>query len=211
MVTFIEGFDRGISAAKLSELSGSGTSWIVGGSSFENLARDDVRLESLGGDSASAIISKECLDIARTMVDTLQGATLPASESDTVGRIVVFADEGDETTGIPSVETCATALGLKPTAGGCDLRAESFVDAKDWSGSCNSAFCYDEDYMEQFEHEDDWSADDRKIVATTNAMVAELVDHFEFNMSDRIVCGPVLYGGRKDNTIIAVLSMRVWT
>ena len=46
MVTFIEGFGRGISAARLSEVSGS---WIVGGSSFENLARDDVRLESLGG------------------------------------------------------------------------------------------------------------------------------------------------------------------
>eukprot|EP00536_Pseudo-nitzschia_multiseries_P013606 jgi/Psemu1/310100/fgenesh1_kg.593_\ len=139
---------------------------------------------------------------------------LPASETDTTGRIVLFVDEtAGETTGtIPSVETCANALGLKATTadGCCDLRAESAVFAKDWSKPPCVTFCYDETYLE--DEDEEFIGDDyRKILAVTNIMLSELTDHFEFNMSDEVVCAPVLYGGRKGNVIIAVLSMRVWT
>ena len=200
-----------ISAAKLSEESGSGTSWIVGGSSSENLAKDDVIHESLGEvalSSSSCAVSKECLDVAREMAETLQGATLPASENDTTGRVVVFVDE--EASGLPSIETCMNALGLKSNVDGRDLRAEMNITAMDWS-ECKGGFCREDDYIDDFECEDDLSTDDQKIIATTKLMASELTDHFEYNMTERIVCGPVLYGGRKGKAIIAVLSMRVWT
>eukprot|EP00536_Pseudo-nitzschia_multiseries_P003605 jgi/Psemu1/302051/fgenesh1_kg.56_\ len=209
MVTYVEGFDEPVSAAKLSEISvGDGTSWMFGRLGFENLARDDVLLEPLEGARESTTVSKECWNVARAMADTLQQAMLPASETDTTGRIVLFVDETGETTGIPSVETCANALGLKPTAEGRDLRAESTVFATDWSKPPCVTFCYDEIYVEDL---DELGDDHRNILAVTNIMLSELTDHFEFNMSDEVVCAPVLYGGRKGNAIIAVLSMRVWT
>jgi len=207
-----------VRGAKLSLESGE---WIVGGEFEENLGREDVHLESLEAAYGSTAVSssleassgptafsKECLDVARAMVDTLQQATLPASESDVTGRILLFADETGKTTGIPSVETCVNALGLKLTFDGYDVRAVSTVEARDWSNPKYAAFCYEKDEMQD---EDDWYDDDKKIVATTKVMISELTDHFEFNMSDEIVCAPVLYGGRKENAIIAVLSMRVWT
>ena len=55
------------------------------------------------------------------------------------------------------------------------------------------------------------SDNDRKILAATGLMDSELTDHFEFNMSDEIVCAPVLYGGRSGSNIVAVLSMCVLT
>lgn len=208
MVLCVEGFpDQGVSAAELSEISGSGTSWIVGGAGWDNLARRDVRHASLDDDGAASAngVAKDGVALARRLAGVLQGAALPASESDTVGRIVLFAD--DRTTGLPSIETCVAALGLKETADGCDLVTESTLIAKDWSGS--TTFCFDADDEDDLDFEHD--PNNLKIATATIMMATELTDHFEYNMSERIVCGPVLYGGRKGNAIVAVLSMRVWT
>jgi hypothetical protein len=199
--------DGPISASKLSEKSGSGTSWLVGGSSFENLANDNVIHESFDKINPSLCSdAEECIDIAQRMNDSIKGATLPASESDTIGRIVIITCD-TSTTGLPTIETCVNALGLKSNVNGYDLIAESTITAKDWSKCIKYGFCFEDDSDEV-----DEESDQSKVIATTKIMASEITDHFEYNMSENIVCAPVLYGGRKGSTsFIAVLSMRVWT
>ena len=92
-------------------------------------------------------------------------------------------------------------------------------------------FCYDD----EVDDIDEATSDQSKIISATKIMSSELIDHFEYNMSERIVCAPVLFGGRikiepttKDNddddddnnnkeketpssVFVAILSMRVWT
>ena len=54
--------------------------------------------------------------------------------------------------------------------------------------------------------------DQRRIQAATSIMAADLRDHFELNFSEEVACAPVMYGGRaSDGSVVAVLSMRVWT
>jgi hypothetical protein len=205
--------DGPISASKLSEKSGSGTSWLVGGgSSFENLANENIVHESFDRSSIDPSFlcssnAEECIDIAQRMNDSIKGATLPASESDTIGMVVIITCD-TSTTGLPTIETCVNALGLKSNVNGYNLIAESTITAKDWSKCIKYGFCFDDDIIE----EDDEESDQSKIIATTKIMASELTDHFEYSMSENIVCAPVLYGGRKGPTsFIAVLSMRVWT
>jgi len=107
---------------------------------------------------------------------------------------------------------CVNALGLKGNVDGWDLLAESTIDTtKNWSNYITTGFCFEE---EDVDDNDDINSNQRKVIATTKIMASELTDHFEYNMSENIVCAPVLYGGRvkgSSNSFIAVLSMRVWT
>eukprot|EP00533_Pseudo-nitzschia_delicatissima_P013042 CAMPEP_0197275694 /NCGR_PEP_ID=MMETSP1432-20130617/14244_1 /TAXON_ID=44447 /ORGANISM="Pseudo-nitzschia delicatissima, Strain UNC1205" /LENGTH=215 /DNA_ID=CAMNT_0042741623 /DNA_START=63 /DNA_END=710 /DNA_ORIENTATION=- len=215
MVLFVEGFGDRVKADKLSEVSAGWIGWMIGGDNTENLAKESVWHESLENARASPghSIGKESFAIAMNLAQTLGHATLPASESDTTGRIIVFSDD-ESNTGLPSVQACVDALGLKRTIGGIDLLAESSVTPKDWSSYSSYGFCYEEeDEIVEEDAEGEDGIDYRKILAATRLMESELTDHFEYNVSEKIVCAPVLYGGRHNNSnaIVAVLSMRVWT
>lgn len=52
---------------------------------------------------------------------------------------------------------------------------------------------------------------DIKVFLATRLLHQRLQHTFEFNMSDKVIAAPVLYGGIIDNHIVGVLSMRVWT
>jgi len=206
MVLYIEG--RRITAAAYSD---SCSTWAGAGMSDENLAKETVFYESLeeaeSNQDSVDNLGEYTLTLARSLADTLDGATLPASESDVIGRIVIFAD--GKTAGLPSKEACVEALGLKGTVNGFDLSAESTLTAKDWFEHAEVGFCYqDQEDREGVNYD---SEDDRKMLETTQQLAAELTDHFEYNMTDEICCAPILYGGRRDKAIIAVLGMRVWT
>uniref|UniRef100_A0A7S0C0T2 Uncharacterized protein n=1 Tax=Proboscia inermis TaxID=420281 RepID=A0A7S0C0T2_9STRA len=121
------------SASTLSKISGSGTSWILGGSSGINLARADVMHQEL--DEAP----EEALMIAERMSLALEGAVLPASESDTVGRVVVVTNTG--TNGLPSKSSLVEALGLKTEVDGVVLLAEATIEHKSFAASTGT-FCY---------------------------------------------------------------------
>lgn len=238
-----------ILASKLSEISGSGLSWMIGGSSSENLATDQIMHGAIPSTSSSVPIlgtttrisdnsstSTRSIDTAQRLIGALDGATVPAGESDTVGRIVIICCDHDHDTsssGPPSVNTCMKALGLKMTVDRIKLREESTMTKKDWSSLTHQkyGFCYDD----EVDDIDDATSDQSKIISATKIMSSELIDHFEYNMSEQIVCAPVLYGGRikiepttadnddddDDNNnkkqetpssvFVAILSMRVWT
>lgn len=192
-----------VSAAALSEESGSGTSWLVGGEGEENLADGAVMHRDIKDAPPSAGT------VARRMSLALASAWLPASESDTRGRVVVITGAGS--TGVPPKHSLLSALGLKHNVDGKNLMDEAQVTPKDYVGpKASKGFCfmdYDTDDCEDSE-----DSDKPKVKATTTIMGAELSDHFELNFSDEIVCAPVLYGGRaSDGNVVAVLSMRVWT
>lgn len=221
MVLYIEGFGgRRIRATEVSEASGP---WEAGRWENIRLVGDEVWYEPLedalvcSEDAALADISGEAFVFAESLAEALDHATLPAGESDTTGRVVVFSD--DETNaggGIPTVEACVSALGLTGTIVETDgtstnILEESTVEARNWESMLDRGFCHEDedDDLEDYIDDGDW----RKILAATARMAEGLTDHFEFNMSDAVVCAPVLYGGRHNNsnTIVAVLSMRVWT
>ena len=191
-------FMRGpMSAAGLSEVSGSGSSWMIGGSSDENLADAGVIHGDLDAAPAAA------RSVAERMDQTLDGAILPASESDTTGRVVVVTGAG--LSGAPDKAGLLAALGLKQAVDDKVLLDEARLTAKDYS-TASSGFCF----MEEEDVEED--EDRRRVKATTAIMSTDLSDHFELNFSEAIVVAPVLYGGRaSDGNIVAVLSMRVWT
>jgi hypothetical protein len=191
-----------VSAAALSEVSSSGTSWIVGGEGEENLADATVIHRDLASAPATARA------IAERMSQALDSAWLPASESDTQGRVVVITGAGSS--GVPTPGGLLSALGLKDHVDGKVLADEAEVTPKDYSQpSVAKGFCYI-----SFDEDDDDEEDENKtrVKATTTIMRAELSSHFELNFSDEIVVAPVLYGGRAgDGNVVAVLSMRVWT
>ena len=191
-------FMRGpMSAAGLSEVSGSGSSWMIGGSSDENLADAGVIHGDLDAAPAAA------RSVAERMDQALDGAILPASESDTTGRVVVVTGAG--LSGAPDKAGLLAALGLKQAVDDKVLLDEARLTAKDYS-TASSGFCF----MEEEDVEED--EDRRRVKATTAIMSTDLSDHFELNFSEAIVVAPVLYGGRaSDGNIVAVLSMRVWT
>lgn len=202
MLLYIQG--PRISAAAYSD---SCTTWAGAGLSDENLAKETVFYESLAEADSKAVdaLGEYALTLAGSLADTLDEAILPASESDVVGRVVIFAD--GKTSGVPSKEACLEALGLKEIVNGFDLLDESTLESVDWWERVQVGFCYDnEEDREGVDGEDD-----RKMLAATEQLAAELTDHFEYNMTDQICCAPILYGGRRDKAIIAVLGMRVWT
>ena len=192
------------SAARLSTQSGSGTSWIIGGSSFENLAHEHIHHRELTDAPPTA------RDVAYRMTEALDGAILPASESDTVGRVVVITGLAMDDKRLPSAGDLLTALGLKEEVDGCVLLNEARVTERDFTQP-NLGFC-DEGNADEEEYDDYAYPDKSKMVATTEIMGSELTNHFELNFSEAIVCAPVLYGGRvADGNLVAVLSMQVWT
>lgn len=203
--------ENAISAATLSIESGSGTSWIVGGSGQSNLAEETIMHKEL---SEAPEIAKES---ATRLIKSLQNAILPASESDTVGRVVIIEyinkiEKIDSSNNIVTKEACFEALGLKKNdVDGISLIDEANVKERNFNSlKGRKGFCYYEDDSDEEEDED--NDDKKKVRMTTEIMAKELTHHFEFNFSERIVCAPVLYGGRaSDGNIVAILSMRVWT
>lgn len=194
-----------VSAAELSRQSGSGTSWIIGGSSFENLCRDDH--QHLPLDQAPA---GTALEISQQLHTTLDGAILPGSESDSMGRVVLIASEssGD---GLPERQALLDALGMKETVDGVNLGGEATLRRKEDLEEIWLGWEHDEDEYIQEELENN-NSDVAKARRTTMLMARELKHHFEFNFSEEIVCAPVLYGGRaSDGNLVCILSMRVWT
>jgi hypothetical protein len=189
-----------LSAAELSHLSGSGTSWILGGSSDENLAEDNVIHGDITAAPHAARLVAERLSVA------LGDAILPASESDTTGHVVVIVGAGDD--GLPDKSGLLAALGLKFQVDDVVLFDEATLEAKDYL-QAHRGFCY---MNEDDEQDVEDSHDRRRIRAATSIMCTDLSDHFELNFTDAIVAAPVLYGGRAcDGSVVAVLSMRVWT
>ena len=196
-----------LSAAELSRQSGSGTSWMIGGSSSENLCIEGHDHRSL--DEAPP---GPALDIARRIDAALDGAILPASESDTLGRVVLVECDGssfDED--LPSKRTLLDALGMKRTVSDrINLHDEATLETVNlenrdvWLG-------FEDDQITQEQPEED-DSDVVKAKRVTDIMVADLTGHFELNFSENIVCAPVLYGGMASGgNIVCVLSMRVWT
>lgn len=70
-----------VSAAELSDVSGNGTPWMLGGSSDENIAEGNV----MHGDIAAA--PQTARVVAERIAAALGNATLPAGDSDTTGRV----------------------------------------------------------------------------------------------------------------------------
>jgi len=192
-----------MSASALSEESGSGTSWIVGGSGQENLACSTVLHRPI---HEAPLVARE---IAIRMQKSIDGAILPADESDTKGRVVVIT--GATKGRLPTKDVCLQALGIKTgKVNGRILLNEAVIFEKDYSElRGREGFCFNDD---SDEYKDERNNHEVKIRETTAIMAAELTDHFELNFSENIVCAPVLYGGRaSDGNLVAVLSMRVWT
>lgn len=188
------------SAAQLSCLSGSGTPWILGGASDENLALDTV----VHGDMEAAPHAARV--VAERLSAALGETLLPAGESDTTGRVVAIVGVG--ASGLPDKADLLTALGLKRRVDHVDLAEEASVTSKDY-GRVSNGFCFTN---EDLPSGDAHTPEHRRIRAATAVMAAELRDHFELNFSDEVVVAPVLYGGRAgDGSVVAVLSMRVWT
>ena len=189
-----------MSAARLSEESGSGTSWLVGGAGEENLASGKVEHQDL---AEAPPVARQ---VAGRMSRALGKAWLPASESDTIGRVVVITGAG--LAGQPTTAALLQALGLKAEVDGRVLLTEANVTPKNFSQT-SAGFCYIGQEDDEYDRED---PNRSKVLATTAIMCVELSEHFELNFSDEIVCAPVLYGGRAaDGNVVAVLSMRVWT
>ena len=204
--------------------------------------------------------SPSALAVARELSAALDNATLPASESDTTGYVVLITRpdaSGDisggnarELSAEGSVSTCLEAMSVLPAPA-----AEVTARSCDWSAA--RAFCYDDDYFDDGE-DDPPSSDLAKVLCATQLMGERLLHGFELNFSEACVCAPVLYGGwvpealsaaecrlafakllserlgaesaigqtsgmvdlagavgagveRPPRTIVAVLSMRVWT
>ena len=223
MSLYIDGFDRRITAAELSVYSG-GLAWAAA-MVEENLAREDVWHEPLGTMTTGQrrAVGEDAVGFALELAATLDGATLPAGESDTTGRVAVFCDGREP--GLPTAADCCSALGLKDRVTNENnddhdddddddkievvVREEATVEPRDWGSMTEIGFCNFPDDADDLNDND--NEEHRRILDTTLRMDAGLTDHFEFNMSEEVVCGPVLYGGRHGTAIVAVLSMRVWT
>ena len=186
-----------------------GPSWMIGRESNENIASAAV----IHHDIIHA--PEQSRQIAQCIHERLLGVTLPASESDTIGHVVViegveYDNEHDHFL-LPSKADLLTALGLKDEVDGIILLNEATLTARDYAQYVAHGFCYSAD--DEYEHDDDDDISNRqRIKDITAIMVNELTDHFELNFCDTLVVAPVLYGGQaSDGNIVAVLSMRVWT
>jgi hypothetical protein len=186
--------------AELSTVSGNGTSWIIGGSSDENLALDSVTHNDMAGAPEAA------RQVAERLCDALGDAVLPAGESDSTGRAVAIAGAGNA--GRPVEADLLEALGLKARVDHVVLSDEARVLDRNYM-QAEMGFCFSNDAGQL---DRDGGVDQRRIQAATSIMAADLHDHFELNFSEEVACAPVMYGGRAcDGNVVAVLSMRVWT
>lgn len=199
-----------LSAAELSRRSGSGTSWIIGGDSFENLAKeDDIHLPLHRAAPGAA------RDLARRLHDALDGAILPGSESDSMGRVVLITSErchwaNDER--LPPKVALLRALGLKEEVDGINLLDEATLSPEDVEGVWLGLDSDDEGSDDEESDDEEPDEDREKAKRVTDIVASELIRHFELNFTEKIVCAPVLYGGQtSDGSIVAILSMRVWT
>jgi hypothetical protein len=209
-------------AAHLSEMSSGGSGWIIGRESDENIATSTV-IHCDIAQLPSGIHSRE---IAQSIHELLLGITLPASESDTTGHVVVIA--GVECTNdnnniiLPNKADLLKALGIKDKVDGILLLNETTLTAKDYAQYVTHGFCYSPTDYNEYDNDDDSDNNSnsnsnsninrQRINDITAIMANELTDQFEFNFTDTIVVAPVLYGGcAVDGNIVAILSMRVWT
>jgi hypothetical protein len=159
----------------------------------------------------------------------LPGVTLPASESDTIGYVVVIAgveytknnNNDHDNIILPNKADLLKALGIKDTVDGITLLNEATLIAKDYAQYMTHGFCYSPTDYNEYDNDDDDNNNSnsnsniinrQRIKDITAIMANELTDQFEFNFTDTIVVAPVLYGGcAVDGNIVAILSMRVWT
>ena len=203
-------------AADLSEMSSGGSGWMIGGESNVNIANSAV----IHNDIAHAP-GMQSRQIAQCIHEKLIGVTLPASESDTNGHVVVIAgieytnNDNDQNSMLGSKADLLKALGIKDKVDGITLLNEATLIPKDYAQHVTHGFCYSTADYDEYDNDDNdnsSSSDRQRIKDITAIMVHEFTDHFELNFSDTIVVAPVLYGGRAcDGNIVAILSMRVWT
>jgi len=205
---------RIMTAIELSEQSagGRGCSWFipaVGDPAREiNLCQEGRVYKPL------AEAPPQPLAIARQLEDILEGVWLPASESDTKGRAFVITNINIGSDEVMSLEDskirdiCLDALGISNEA-----RPHATFRRRDWDEERNRhGFCYtDEDFEEEDLQLDNPDSDRSKVIRATQVMSDELQGGFEFNFDERVICGPVLYGGFVGQNIVGILSMRVWT
>ncbi|CAE7556667.1 unnamed protein product [Symbiodinium sp. CCMP2592] len=70
----------------------------------------------------------------------------------------------------------------------------------------------DEDEEDEEEDDEEEGGNKKQILALTGIMNDKLQKHFVFNFGDEVVTAPVIYGGyASDDSIVGVLSSRVWT
>jgi hypothetical protein len=218
-----------MNAAHLSEMSSGGLGgWMIGRESDENIANSAV----IHCDIAQLPSGKHSREIAQSIHDLLPGVTLPASESDTTGYVVVIAgvectnnnnNDHDNNIILPNKADLLKALGIKDMVDGITLLNETTLIAKDYAQYLTHGFCYSPTDYNEYDNDDDDNNNNnnsnsnsninrQRIKDITAIMANELTDQFEFNFTDTIVVAPVLYGGcAVDGNIVAILSMRVWT
>eukprot|EP00931_Biecheleriopsis_adriatica_P053918 TRINITY_DN31679_c0_g1_i3.p1 TRINITY_DN31679_c0_g1~~TRINITY_DN31679_c0_g1_i3.p1 ORF type:complete len:233 (+),score=74.68 TRINITY_DN31679_c0_g1_i3:708-1406(+) len=179
-----------------SELSDNMGEWFAGDD--EPLCKEDVQHK----DIKSAPESGQ--KIAKQLHKALDEATLPAGESDIVGLAIVISNPGKD-----PKEACLRALAIKEEVEDEELIYvwdEATCDDEDFSDK--NKFCGDDDD----EEDDEDDEDSVKIKKATKILADNLKDCFHFNFSDSIVTAPQVWGGyTKDNHIVGVLGMRVWT
>lgn len=159
-------------------------------------------------------LSKATRDLAERLNEALANATLPASESDVTGRVIVISNPGKN-----AKEACLKALAIKQQTRGkfpgndgtptVQLWEQSTIESRNFS--TRKQFWYDGS-DEDYQNRDEGTEDDIKIERTTTIMAESLTDQFEFNFLETVTVAPVVYGGyTEDGSIVGVLSMRVWT
>jgi len=221
---------KAMAAVALSELSagGRGLSWFIPAMDDParecNLCQEGITYKPL------AEAPSQLLAVARQLEEKVEGVALPASESDTIGRAFVITtnntnssnsgrevdeDNDEEEDGRMADnqvrDICLDALGIID-----DARAHATVTRRDWAVEAGRmGFCYTDEEIDEDEDIEDQGfvqSDLVKVVDATRVMADELQSGFEFNFDRRVVCGPVLYGGFVgQNSIVGMLSMRVWT
>jgi len=161
-------------------------------------------------------------EVAERLNEALDGATLPASESDIDGRVIVISNLPAHVLRTTTKKACLEALAIvkeiiiMTPQESRDGRAQledvwgmATLGKKDWSK--RQQFCYTDVELPTSgsTEEEENSA---KIAMATKIMGESLTDHFEFNFEDGITTAPVIYGGyAADGSIVGVLGMRVWT
>lgn len=187
-----------LSAMDLSEEMGA---WFAGDD--EKICKEGVQHKTFRSAPASAG------KVAAKLHKALDDATLPAGESDTVGKVIIISHAGDD-----PKEACFNALALLEEVDSehetVNLKEAATIKEDIDFGQCEK-FCFHDE--EEDDEEEDENDDAEKIKKATKVMADELTDHFEFNFTDEIVTAPVVYGGWVEacNCIVGVLSSRVWT